>query len=143
MVCAYSGMTRSALVRALTRSSFPAGREGNLAMLLPSVDTPQNERVNNLAHAVPNQVAGGGVVYEDMASEDVTVHAPAVTAFTSDERYSKLQRDSSVLTQSTATPITGDGYNDVEAYYGRLDNTEQYIVSIVCCDVYCFSLGIF
>ena len=121
------------------RSSSPAGREGNHSVLLSSVNTTQNERVNNLAHAVPNQVAGDGVVYEDMPSEDVAVRAPAVTAFTSDERYSKLQRDSSVLTQSTTTPITGDGYDDVEAYYGRLDNTEQYIVSIVCCGVCCFS----
>ena len=78
-------------------------------------------------------MTGDGVVYEDLPSEYVTVRAHAVTAFTSDERYSKLQRDSSVLTQSTTTPITGDGYNDVEAYYGRLDNTEQYIVSIGCC----------
>ena len=128
---------------ALMKSSFPAGREGNLAVLLPSVDITQNEQVNNPAHAVPNQVAGDGVVYEDQPSEYVAVCTHAVTAFTSDEWYSKLQRDSSVLTQSTTTPITGDGYNDVEAYYGRLDNTEQYIVSIVCCDVCCFSLGIF
>ena len=113
------------------RSSSPAGREGNHSVLLSSVNTTQNERVNNLAHAVPNQVAGDGVVYEDLPSEDVAVCASAVTAFTSDEGYSKLQRDSSVLTQSTTTPITGDGYDDVEAYYGRLDNTEQYIVSIV------------
>ena len=101
------------------------------AILLSNVNTSQNEQVNNPAHAVPNQVAGDGVVYEDMPSEYVTVCTHAVTAFTSDERYSKLQRDSSVLTQSTTTPITGDGYDDVEAYYGRLDNTEQYIVSIV------------
>ena len=135
-------MTRNAWVSALMRSSSPAGREGNHAVLLSSVNTSQNEQVNNPAYAVPNQVAGGGVVYEDQPSEYVAVRAPAVTAFTSDEGYSKLQRDSSVLTQSTTTPITGDGYNDVEAYYGRLDNTEQYIVSIVCCGVCCFSLGI-
>ena len=109
---------------------LPAGPISDHAILLPNVNTFQNEQVNNPAYAVPNQVAGDGVVYEDMASEDVAVRAHAVTAFTSDERYSKLQRDSSVLTQSTTTPITGDSYDDVEAYYGRLDNTEQYIVSI-------------
>ena len=139
MVCAYSGMTRNAWVSALMKSLSPAGREGNHAMLLSSVNTSQNEQVNNPAYAVPNQRAGDGVVYEDLPPEYVAVRAPAVTAFTSDERYSKLQRDSSVLTQSTTTPITGDGYNDVEAYYGRLDNAEQYIVSIVCCGVCCFS----
>ena len=112
-----------------------AGPITDHAMLLSSINTSQNEQVNNPAYAVPNQVAGDGVVYEDMPSEDVAVRAPAVTAFTSDERYSKLQRDSSVLTQSTTTPITGDGYDDVEAYYGRLDNTEQYIVSIGCCEI--------
>ena len=129
-------MTRNAWVSALMKSSSPAGREGNHDVLLSSVNTSQNEQVNNPAYAVPNQRAGDGVVYEDQPSEYVAVCTHAVTAFTSDERYSKLQRDSSVLTQSTTTPITGDGYNDVEAYYGRLDNTEQYIVSVVYAVMY-------
>ena len=90
--------------------------------------------VSNPAYAVPTgQLTTNGVIYEDLPSEDVTVNTTAVTAFTGDGRYSKLQRDSSLLTQSVASTITGD--ENVEAYYGRLDNSRQYIVSIAHCAV--------
>ena len=130
------------------RSTFPAGRDNDNAMLLSSVNTLQNDRSNNAsytvtnsppagvsnpAYAVPNQLMAEGVIYEDLPSEGVTVNTTAVTVFTDDGRYSKLQRDSSVLTQSVASTITGD--DNVEAYYGRLDNSEQYIVSITHCAV--------
>ena len=117
-------------------------------MLLSSISTLRNDRSNNASytvtnsppadvsnptHAVPNRLTTDGVIYEDLPSEDVTVNTTAVTAFTGDGPYSKLQRDSSVLTQSVAPTITGD--ENVEAYYGRLDNSEQYIVSIAHCTV--------
>ena len=78
-------------------------------------------------YIVPNQPTRDGVVSEVMASEDVHA-APVLTAFTSDEVYSRMQRDSSVVSQST-TSTTGDGHVDVEAFYRNLDNTEQYKVS--------------
>ena len=109
-------------------SSSPTGR-GNNPLLLSNVNTSQNDSVNNPAYAVPNRLTTDGVIYEDLPSEDVTVNTTAVTAFTDDGRYSKLQRDSSVLTQSVAPTITGDHDDNVEAYYGRLDNSEQYAVS--------------
>ena len=119
-------------------------------MLLSSTSTWRNDQrnigayavtnsppvdVSNPAYAVPNPLITDGVIYEDLPSEDVTVNTPAVIAFTGDGRYSKLQRprDSSVLTQSVASTITGD--ENVEAYYGRLDNSGQYIVSIAHCAV--------
>ena len=108
------------------RSSSPTGR-GNDALLLSNVNTSQNDSVNNPAYAVPNPLITDGVIYEDLPSEGVTVNTPAVTAFTGDGRYSKLQRDSSLLTQSVASTITGD--DNVETYYGRLDKSEQYAVS--------------
>ena len=113
----------------LVGSLFFAGQGRDNALMLTNVRTTQNEQADNPIYSTPNQPAGDGVVYEDMPSGNVAVRAPVVTSFTSDERYSKLQRESSVLMQ----PITVDGHDDVEAYYGRLDSTEQYIVSIVCC----------
>ena len=113
----------------LVGSLFFAGQRHDNALMLTNVRTTQNEHADNPVYSTPNQPAGDGVVYEDIPSGNVTARAPVVTSFTSDERYSKLQRDSSVLSQS----ITVDGHDDVEAYYGRLENTEQYIVSIVCC----------
>ena len=86
--------------------------------------------MNTSFHAATNQLMTDRVIYEDPPSEDITVHTPAVTAFTDDGRYSKLQRDCSVLPQSVALTITGD--DNVEAYYGRLDSSEQYIVSKIC-----------
>ena len=85
-------------------------------------------------------MAVDGAIYEDLHPEGVTVHTTAVTSFTGDERYSKLQRDSSVINQSVASTITGD--ENVEAYYGRLGNSEQYAVSAwyMCCDVLICSL---
>ena len=114
----------------LVGSLFFAGQRSDNTLMLTNVRTTLNEQADNPIYSTPNQPAGDGVVYEDMPSGNVAVRAPVVTSFTSDERYSKLQRDSSVLMQS----ITVDGHDDVEAYYGRLDNTEQYIVSIVCYD---------
>ena len=131
-----------------TRSSSPTGQGSDHAMLLSSISTLRNDRsnngayavtnlppadVSNPAYAVPNLLITDGVIYEDLPSEDVTVNTPAVTAFTGDGRYSKLQRESSLLTQSVASTITGD--DNVEAYYGRLDNSGQYIVSIAHCTV--------
>ena len=107
-------------------SSSPTGR-GNDALLLASVSTSQNDSVKNPANFVPNQLMADEVIYKDLPSEGVTVRTTAVTASTGDEQYSKQQRDSSLLTQSTAPTITGD--DSVEAYYGRLDNSEQYTVS--------------
>ena len=113
----------------LVGSLFFAGQESDNALMLTNVSTVRSEQTDNPIYSTPNQPAGDGVVYEDIPSGNVAVRAPVVTSFTSDEHYSKLQRDSSDLTQS----ITVDGHDDVEAYYGRLDSTEQYIVSVVCC----------
>lgn len=112
-------------------SSFSAGR-GNDAMLQTNVNTSQNDTMNNPTYAVPNQLVADRAVYEELPSEGVTVHALA--AFTGDGRYNKLKRDSSLVTQSMAPSITGN--DNVEAYYGRLDNSEQYAVSAwyMCCD---------
>ena len=118
---------------------IPTGR-GNDALLVSNVSTSQNDAVNNPVYAVTNPMAVDGAIYEDLHPEGVTVHTPAVTAFTGDERYSKLQRESSLLTQSVASTITGD--ENVEAYYGRLGSSEQYAVSAwyMCCDVVSCSL---
>ena len=113
----------------LLESIFFAGQESDNALMLTNVSTVRSDHADNPIYSTPNQPAGDGVVYEDIPSGNVAVRAPVVTAFTSDECYSKLRRDSSVLSQS----ITIDDHDDVEAYYGRLDSTEQYIVSIVCC----------
>ena len=105
-----------------------AGSISDQSIQLTNVHTVRNDLANNPVYIVPNEPTGDGVVYEVMASEDVHA-APVLTAFASDhEGYSRLQRDSSVFTQST-TSTTGDGHVDVEAFYGNLDNTEQYKVS--------------
>ena len=108
------------------RSTSPTGR-GNNPLLLATVSTSQNDSVNNPAKFVPNQLMADGAIYEDLPSEGATVRTTAVTGFTGDEQYSKQQRDSSLLTQSVASTVTGD--ENVEAYYGRLDNSGQYDVS--------------
>ena len=100
-------------------------------MMIANVSTVRNEQADNPVNSVPNQTPADGVVYEVMAAEDV---AQVVTSFTSDEQYSKLQRDTSTFTQSTTVPNNGDGHDDVEAYYGKLDKTEQYIVSSSLCE---------
>ena len=97
-------------------------------MTIGNVRTVRNEQVDN---PVPNQTLSYGDLYEVMAAEDA---AQVVTSFTSDEQYSKLQRDTSAFTQSTTVPNNGDGHDDVEAYYGKLDKTEQYIVSSSLCE---------
>ena len=104
-----------------------AGSISDQSIQPTNVHTVRTDQANNPVYIVPIQPSGDGVVYEVMASEDVHA-APVLTAFTSDEGYSRLQRESSVFTQST-TSTTGDGHVDVEAFYGSLDNTEQYIVS--------------
>ena len=104
-----------------------AGSISDHSFQLTNVHTVQTDQANHPVYIVPNQPSGDGVVYEVMAPEGVQA-APVLTAFTSDEGYSRMQRDSSVFTQSTPT-CTGDGHVDVEAFYGSLDNTEQYIVS--------------
>ena len=102
---------------------FPTGPTGHQSMRIANVSTVRNEQADN---PVPNQTLSDGVLYEVMAAEDA---AQVVTSFTSAEQYSKLQRDTSAFTQSTTVPNNGDGHDDVEAYYGKLDKTEQYIVS--------------
>ena len=123
----FSGMD----VSEMYDSSPAAVPTSDQSVLLSKVNTPQNEGVNNLVYSVPNQTVADGVFYEVMASEEV---APVVAAFANDGQYNKLQRDTLVLTQSTTASITGDGRDDVEAYYGKLDNTEQYIVSSEWCE---------
>ena len=106
-----------------------AGSISDQSIQLTNVHTVQTDQANNPVYIVPNQPSGDGVVYEFMASESVHAAAPVLTAFTSDEGYSRMQRESSVFTQSTTTSTTGDGHVDVEAFYGSLDNTEQFIAS--------------
>ena len=123
----------------LTKSSSPAGRGNDHAMMFSNVSTLQNDKINGTTYvdindqtyAVPDQLTADGDIYEELPSEDVTVRTPAATASTGDERYSKLQRDSLVFTQSTATTISGD--ENVEDYYESLDKSEQYTVSSTKC----------
>lgn len=106
-----------------------AGSISDQSIQLTNVHTVRADEADNPVYIVPNQPRGDGVVYEVMASEGVHTAPAAVTAFTSNEGYSRLQRESSVFTQSATSSTAGDGHVDVEAFYGSLDNTEQYIVS--------------
>ena len=131
------GTFTNGLVLAMSKSL--AGR-GSDALLVSNVSTSQSDAVNNPVYAVTNPMAVDGAIYEDLHPEGVIVNTTAVTAFTDDGRYSKLQRDISVINQSVASTITGD--DSVEAYYGRLGNSQQYAVSAwyMCCDVVSCSL---
>lgn len=114
-------------------SLFPLDKDINdHAMLLSNVNVSPNDMVNNvnMAYGVPKQTNVDGSVYEDVPSEGVTVHTPALAAVTGNGQYSKLQRDSSLTTQSSAVTISSDSCDTVEAYYGKLGNDEQYTVSI-------------
>ena len=124
---------------------LPAGPRNDQVTLLSGVNTSRSDRVNSDAYIIgspppaPVNDAAGHVsnslpadlaTYEDLPSEDVTVNTTAVTAFTGDGRYDKLQRGSSPFTQSTAALVADDSYDSVEAYYGKLDNSEQHLVRI-------------
>ena len=98
------------------------------AILLSNVAASQNDAtVDNLAYAVPNQMEADGVVYNEFTSEGGAVRTTPVPISADDGQYSKLQRDSSPVAQSTITT----GSDDVEAYYGKLGSDEQYTVSAV------------